>query len=179
MDYHLIITFSSLSAAIFAAISVVVFIFVVLPHARAAGAYATIVIVTSTAALVTAIIGTVISHGFSGYFYRVIKRGINAMRLHRFQKEELDVKWPLFHESQAIIDELRSALMEQGMMELLKQAAARGYMLNDVLEEVFPCIDEILDIDRIGVAFVDQSGDRIIAEHGILKRGETHLVPVS
>ncbi|ABR47480.1 metal dependent phosphohydrolase [Alkaliphilus metalliredigens QYMF] len=96
---------------------------------------------------------------------------------HCYTEDGLPKLTPYFEEEKKLKQFVENRYAEQAVLEEIKEIASKEYILDDVLEKTFWKIKDFLDVDRIGVAFVDYGRKRIIAETGKINYGDIHLGP--
>ena len=84
---------------------------------------------------------------------------------------------PYFDEEVQMVDYVETITAEKNFSDEISTLLTKYYIVDDVVDALFYKLGERLDIDRIGVAFVDYEGGKIIAEHGVIKSGEIKLGP--
>jgi len=84
---------------------------------------------------------------------------------------------PYFDEEIQMVKYVESIIAEKSFSDEITTLLTKYYIVDDVVDALFYKLGESLDIDRIGVAFVDYEGGKIIAEHGVIKSGEIKLGP--
>lgn len=72
---------------------------------------------------------------------------------------------PKFKEEKLLKKILDKEILKNQFLKKVKKIANRGYLLAEVLEDLFMAIEKELGIDRIGVAFIDYNNKEIIAEY--------------
>ena len=82
-----------------------------------------------------------------------------------------------YEEEKKIKDYVTKAMQEQRFLDSIKQATSKGYIIDEILENLFHTIHDNLRTDRVGIAFVDYNRKKIIAEHGILRDSDIVLGP--
>jgi HD-GYP domain-containing protein (c-di-GMP phosphodiesterase class II) len=108
---------------------------------------------------------------------RYVETGLDLMNRYQFDPDRLPEVRPLFDEEWRISKQFQDVMSEQRLISGVKREAGRGYVLQDVLETLFEQMHPILDVHRIGVAFIDLEQRKVIAEHGILDQGVISLGP--
>jgi HD-GYP domain-containing protein (c-di-GMP phosphodiesterase class II) len=108
---------------------------------------------------------------------RYVETGLDLMNRYQFDPDRLPEVRPLFDEEWRISKQFQDVMAEQRLISGVKRETGRGYVLPDVLETLFEQMHPILDVHRIGVAFIDLEQRKVIAEHGILDQGVISLGP--
>lgn len=108
------------------------------------------------------------------YLYRIgkidlpfILKAFNQMNLQDYQLKELPDFNPKFKEEQEIQLVVNEVMREQDFLQKIKLVTSRGYLLTEVLDNLFNMIEDELFVDRVGIAFVNYKEKEIIAEYGI------------
>lgn len=84
---------------------------------------------------------------------------------------------PIFSEEAAIKKDINDIVDELVFVEEVKRATNKGYLLTDVIEQLFKTIEKRLHVDRVGVAFVNYETEEIIAEYGEANYSPLYLEP--
>ncbi len=109
--------------------------------------------------------------------FRFILEGFRMLDDQDFQREHLPKMTAFFAEEKEIVDLVHRILEERRLVTKIKVIASRGYLMDEVIEDLFHSIRPTLPVDRIGIAFVDHKQRRIMAEHGVTNYGEILLGP--
>lgn len=106
-----------------------------------------------------------------------ILQGFRMMSLHDYNEEKLPKMKTTFVEEVQVESLVTSVLREQKFLAEVKAVSSSGYIIDDILEDLFFSIQATLKTDRVGIAFVDYYNKKIIAEHGISNYGNLLLGP--
>lgn len=109
--------------------------------------------------------------------FRFVMRGFHMLADQDFNRDHLPKITPVFKEETEVVDLVHSILEERRLVTRIKEIAARGYLMDEVMEDLFHSIRTTLPVDRIGIAFVDHDQKKIMAEHGVSNYGEILLGP--
>jgi HD-GYP domain-containing protein (c-di-GMP phosphodiesterase class II) len=96
-----------------------------------------------------------------------IIKAFSQMNQQDFQSQNLPAFNPKFLEENEIESIIHQVMQEQDFLQKIKVVTSRGYLLTEVIDNLFEMIEEELHIDRVGVAFVNYKDEEIIAEYGI------------
>jgi HD-GYP domain-containing protein (c-di-GMP phosphodiesterase class II) len=96
-----------------------------------------------------------------------IIKAFSQMNQQNFQSQNLPSFQPKFKEEAEIKSIIHQVMQEQDFLQKIKVVTSRGYLLTEVIENLFEMIEKELKVDRVGVAFVNYKDEEIIAEYGI------------
>ncbi len=96
-----------------------------------------------------------------------IVKAFSQMNQQDFQAKNLPFFQPKFKEEMEIESIVHQVMQEQDFLQKIKVVTSRGYLLTEVIDNLFEMIEEELRVDRVGVAFVNYIDEEIIAEYGI------------
>ncbi|MGB3366431.1 MAG: HD domain-containing phosphohydrolase, partial [Acidaminobacteraceae bacterium] len=102
---------------------------------------------------------------------------LRALVNHNFKHDELPKIRAIFDEEKEIELLVENIFDEQMFINEIKNIASQGYMMDEILEEVFESINSKINVDRVGIAFIDYKSEKIIAEHGIASYDKLLLGP--
>lgn len=80
-----------------------------------------------------------------------------------------------YAEEVAFIRLTEAVFKEQQLLNDFKDMGNRHFILDDIIDEMFHMVQDVIPVDRIGVAFVDHERGVIVAEHGISNYGSIVL----
>ncbi|MCX7708995.1 MAG: HD domain-containing protein [Clostridia bacterium] len=104
-------------------------------------------------------------------------QGFRMMNQHDYDPSGLPEMKTAFSEEKQVESLVTSVLEEQKFLSEVKAVTSSGYIIDDILEDLFYSIQATLKTDRVGIAFVDYHHHKIIAEHGISNYGSILLGP--
>lgn len=102
---------------------------------------------------------------------------LKALVNHNFEHDDLPSINAIFDEEKEIELLVENIFDEQLFINEIKNIASQGYIIDEILEEVFVSINSKISVDRVGIAFIDYKAEKIIAEHGIANYNELYLKP--
>ena len=108
------------------------------------------------------------------FLYRIGKNDLNYLlkgyKLLNNQDYDID-KLPknnsYFLEEKKIFSSIENIIKEQNFIKKVKVLTNKAYFLSELLEILFNTIENKLNIDRIGVAFINYNKKEITAEYGV------------
>ena len=106
-----------------------------------------------------------------------ITKAFSQINRQDYQLEKLPAFKPKFQEEASIQSMVHAVMQEQDFLQRIKVVASKGYLLSEVLEDLFDMIEKELSVDRIAVAFVNYKDKKIIAEYGVANYDELFLGP--
>lgn len=101
--------------------------------------------------------------------HNISQKNYNAVKLNSIR--------PIFSEEARIKKNINDIVDELVFVEEVKKATNKGYLLTDVIEQLFKTIEKELHVDRVGVAFVNYETEEIIAEYGESNYSPLYLEP--
>lgn len=119
-----------------------------------------------------------------GFLLRVLGKNTTFIlesftKLNRFEtdsNETLNFK-PFFSEEELLYNNIKEVFKEQRFLNDLKASSNQFYILDDFLDQLFEKIQTVLKVDRLGVSFVHNDGNHLVAEYGICNYPEVYLKP--
>ena len=96
-----------------------------------------------------------------------IIKAFSQMNQQDFQTKNLPLFQPKFREEKNIEAIVHQVMQEQDFLQKIKIVTSRGYLLTEVIDNLFEMIEGELHVDRVGIAFVNYKDEEIIAEYGI------------
>jgi len=106
-----------------------------------------------------------------------ILKAFNQMNKQNYNVKALPNFKPKFKEEEVIQFIINEVMEEQDFLQKIKLVSSQGYLLTDVLDNLFEMIEDELSVDRVGVAFINYKDEEIIAEHGIANYDKILLGP--
>lgn len=106
-----------------------------------------------------------------------VTSALKALVNHNFSYSELPQINAIFDEEKEIELLVENIFEEQIFLNEIKNIASQGYIMDEILEEIFDSISSKIDVDRVGIAFIDYKLEKIIAEHGIANYDKLLLGP--
>lgn len=106
-----------------------------------------------------------------------ILKSFEAMQNKRYDFQELPKARPLFIEDAIIYKRIRDIFDEEGFTHRVKQIILDAYHIDELIERLYNEFEKNLNVDRVGVAFVDYSNQKFIAEIGKSKCAELKIGP--
>jgi len=106
-----------------------------------------------------------------------ISKNFKKMEDHNYDLSILTEDKPMFREEKDIHHMIQAIFEEQGGLNDFKNRVMDTYLMDEMIDQVFDQVNRHLRIERVGIAFVDYSQRKIIAEYGVLKSGQVKLGP--
>lgn len=96
---------------------------------------------------------------------------------HNYDLSHLIPEKVRFEEEQEVYNTVERLFKEQQIFTDFKNLVSQSYHLDDILEMLFDKLSDLMDIDRIGIAFVDYRKNKIIAEYGVATYDQIKIGP--
>lgn len=106
-----------------------------------------------------------------------ILKSFNQMARNQFNFSTLPKTMVFFKEEREIYDSVKEIFNESQFVQRVKDIILRTYHIDDLIEKLFNMVSEQINIDRIGVAFVDYGKKKFVAEFGKAKYDQILLGP--
>lgn len=106
-----------------------------------------------------------------------ILNSFKALENHETNTKLVKAFVPIFKEEKEVIKLINTIVDEQRDSTQFKNQVMDTYLMDEIIEKLYNRVNQIFPVERIGIAFVDYSKKKIIAEHGILKTGQIKLGP--
>ncbi|QUH26812.1 HD domain-containing phosphohydrolase [Serpentinicella alkaliphila] len=126
------------------------------------------VIVTVLASLLNKVAGRVLRYIFDS-FKILNSNNYNVNNIPRLKST--------FEEEKLIGEFVDDIFNERLFINKIKEIVSTEYIIDNIIEKLLVLVKDILNTDRIGVAFVDYKKQSIIAEHGAFNYGKVLLGP--
>jgi response regulator RpfG family c-di-GMP phosphodiesterase len=114
--------------------------------------------------------------GFVNTQLPYIKNSVLSLGNHDY-RQDFPIAKPVFEEEKVIHRNIQDLFTENTFIELMRGKLQNIFSMEDALELIFSMLREKMSVDRIGIAFVDYTKNRFIAEYGILDEGDILLGP--
>ncbi len=108
--------------------------------------------------------------------FRIIRKDLHyitktyeQLDSHNYDVTSLLPEKQFFKEEIEIYKTVERLFNEQKIFKDFKDLASQTFHLDDMMEMLFEKLNDLMDIDRIGIAFVDYRKNKIVAEHGVAK----------
>ncbi len=111
------------------------------------------------------------------YDQQFILKGFSQLEKHQYDINALPNGRPIFKEDQAIVKMIKEHIEEEKFTKEVKELIQTHYLIDDLIELLFDKVNLKFDIDRIGIAFVDYSKRKFIAEFGVANFDNIRLGP--
>jgi len=98
---------------------------------------------------------------------KFITKTYNQLEEHDYDINKILPKKPMFKEEIEIYDTVEKLFKEQSTFEDFNDLVSQTYLMDDILDMLFDSVNRTIQIDRIGIAFVDYRRDCIMAEYGV------------
>jgi HD-GYP domain-containing protein (c-di-GMP phosphodiesterase class II) len=109
--------------------------------------------------------------------FQFIIDGFQLLNNYDYDINKLPKNKHFFLEQKVMYKAVYDVIKKEKTIDTIKNVSSGEYMLQDTLEKTFSIINNVLDIDRIGLAFVNYYNRTIVAEHGVFKYNEVLLGP--
>ncbi len=116
--------------------------------------------------------------------FRVIRKDLEFMTKtyrhldeHNYDLSHLIPEKVIFEEEKEVYNTVERLFKEQQIFKDFKNLVSQSYHLDDILEMFYEKLNDLMEIDRIGIAFVDYRKNKIIAEHGVANYEEIKIGP--
>lgn len=106
-----------------------------------------------------------------------IMQGFKLLENHNYNYNKLPKLIPKYKEEEEVHNLVKSIMKEQQFATKMKDVVMSNYVIDDLLDELFSNIETDLNIDRIGIAFVDYKNDKIIAEYRTANYSDFNIGP--
>lgn len=108
---------------------------------------------------------------------KYVTEGLEKLSAHDYDCTSLSMGKVFFKEEHEVHDLVENIFREQRFIKRTKDIVLRGYIMDEILEELFLHLQGTFELDRIGIAFVDYKEERFIAEYGISNQSKVLLGP--
>lgn len=106
-----------------------------------------------------------------------ILSGFRNLENHDYEVDKIEGTRPVFKEEKEVYDMVLTIFNEQRDSTAFKNQVMATYLMDDIIDKLYTRVNHLFPIERIGIAFVDYSKEKIIAEYGVLKSGQIKLGP--
>lgn len=106
-----------------------------------------------------------------------ILKSFIQMERNQFNFSTLPKTMVIFKEERAIHDSVKEIFDESLFIQRVKDVITRTYHIDDLIDRLFKMVSEHIGIDRVGIAFVDYSKKKFVAEFGRAKYDKILLGP--
>lgn len=114
--------------------------------------------------------------GFMSVQLPYIQKSLLALGNHQYGVKR-SVPQPLFEEEKVIHDQIERLFNENQFIESLREKLLDVYLMEDAMEILFHRLSQRMNVDRLGIAFVDYQEEKLIAEYGVHVDGQIRLGP--
>lgn len=111
------------------------------------------------------------------YDIKILLKSLEKLELHDYNMWKPHKHHFFFKEELLTLNIIDNIFKEQSFIKETKDIVSRGYMMDEILEELFLHLKDTFDIDRLGIAFVDYKNKQFIAEYGISTQDKILLGP--
>ena len=112
------------------------------------------------------------------YFHKkFIVKSYKMVDMNQYDFKELETVKPLFFEEKAIYNQIQSDFEEHEITETIKNIVRESYDMDKVMRKLFVFVQEHMDVQRIGIAFIDHESGKIITE-GAYSNTNNHIIDV-
>ena len=114
--------------------------------------------------------------GFVSTQLPYIQKSLAALGNHHYDQQITNIK-PFFTEEKNIHNEISDLFDENRFIEEVRKEMQNIYSMEDALDLMFVKIRDRIEIDRLGVAFVDYKREKFIAEYSVMNNHDIFLGP--
>ncbi|MBN2793901.1 MAG: HD domain-containing protein [Clostridia bacterium] len=111
------------------------------------------------------------------YDQKFISESFTSMAEKHFDFKALPEFKPFFSEEYMIRNQVKEIFREEKFAQEVKSLLLSTYHIDDLIQQLFQAISKENKIDRIGIAFVDYSRQKFVAEYGISSYTDIALGP--
>lgn len=111
------------------------------------------------------------------YDFSYMMKSLELLSNRQYDEEALPKAHPYFEEETQMVRFIKDIMAEKRFSNEINTLLMKYYLVDDVVEALFEKLRERLPIDRLGVAFVDHTHGKIVAEHGVICSGTIRLGP--
>ena len=137
-------------------------------------------IVLNTIFVLLLIIVSILFFGLIRFVYfqiPYIVKGLSMLGDKQYDNHELKIPRPFFIEEKNIHNYIDNVFEENRFIEDVKEVLLKVYVVEDAVDALFKLLKERMGIDRVGLAFIDYSEEKIIAEYGVISDNNIKLGP--
>lgn len=98
-----------------------------------------------------------------------IMKSLSQIESHQYDVTQLPSLSSNLTEQKVIINYIEEIMSERQFIMKIRDLLIKHFVVDDVVSELFEIIQDRINVDRIGVAFVDYNQKKIIAEFGIAR----------
>lgn len=116
------------------------------------------------------------------FLVRVIGTDIRYMMSGFSQLSRFDTKIdklpnlkPFFKEEEILKSKVEEIFKEQNFLNELKEISNKYYVLDDILDQLFHMVQSVFTVDRLGIAFIHEDTQTVVAEYGICAYDQVYL----
>lgn len=109
--------------------------------------------------------------------FKYVHDSFKAISDSRIQNTELPKMKPYFSEEMQMNAYIQTLYDERKLISEIREILISHYIVEDFMDALFEKIKPILDIDRIGLAFVDYEKNILVAEYGVASYEDMFLGP--
>jgi HD-GYP domain-containing protein (c-di-GMP phosphodiesterase class II) len=106
-----------------------------------------------------------------------VLESFKRMEQKSFDFEKLPKTPLIFKEEHIIHDTVKLIFEEEGFAQKIKSVILSTYHIDDLIQLLFEEMSEIHTVDRIGIAFIDYSRQKFVAEYGTASYNQIKLGP--
>lgn len=106
-----------------------------------------------------------------------IRKSFKLLEDHDYDLKTMALLEPKFKEEKEIHHMITSIFEEQWDSTQFKNQVMDTYLMDEIIDKLYERVNHLFPIERIGIAFVDYSKEKIVAEYGVLKAGQVKLGP--
>lgn len=111
------------------------------------------------------------------YDQQFVLESFKNIEYKHFEFDKLPKTKPFFEEDYIIHDRVKIIFEEEQFVQKIKAVVSNTYHIDDLMQQLFKAVSFNKKVDRIGIAFVDYSRKKFIAEYGIASYGDIKLGP--
>ena len=114
---------------------------------------------------------------FVTYDQQFILKSFLQLERHQYDFDALPKTKAIFSEENEIIELVRQIIDEEKFTKEVKELISEYYHMDDLIESLFDKVTKRMGVDRVGIAFVDYSRKKFIAEFGVANYENVRLGP--
>ncbi len=114
---------------------------------------------------------------FVTYDQQFILKSFKQLERHQYDFGALPKTKTFFSEEREIVELVKEILDEEKFTKEVKDLISEYYHMDDLIESLFEKVTKRMGVDRVGIAFVDYSRKKFIAEFGVSNYDNVRLGP--
>ncbi|GAB6107909.1 HD domain-containing phosphohydrolase [Fusibacter bizertensis] len=114
---------------------------------------------------------------FVTFDQQFVLKSFLQLERHQYDFSALPQSKTIFSEQHEIAELVKEILDEANFTKEVKDLVSEYYHMDDLIESLFGKVTRRMGVDRVGIAFVDYSRKKFIAEYGVANYGNVKLGP--